>query len=870
MYPPPDERWHGYWYQLDSGEDDEQWGQQAGPRRSQEVSERYPVSYQAPGREDQRGQPGPDRPRTEVVPRNQSQSYEDGPRQQPLPRQFPPRRELPPPLRQTSPQQFSPQQFPLRQTSPQQFSPQQFPLRQTSPQRVLPPPAPLRYEPRPPASPPLPPLQPASRPLPAPLPPPLPPAPLQYEPRPLLPPLRSADPAQHAPATNGAEPGRRPPGSAGLDAGAKPVARAVDRLSPAAVTLVALLTAMGLLAAQLADTRSEHGASTLDCVYLLLFGLTLIYLPAAGRILMRETSRTERIVLVLLLGLALYTVKVLTSPGGPILNDEFIHYRNTQDILLSGHLFQYNSLLPTAAYYPGLASITAVLVKLTGLSIFTCGIMVVCAGRIVVSACFYLLAEKVTGSSRGAGMASLVYMANPMFLFWSAQFAYEDLGLPLVVFTVWWITRTRSLRDRRSAQAVTVLAIAALIVTHHISAFVLCAILAAVYLAERVLRYPRAESRYLGVYALLVGALAAFWFFVVAKPAASYLIGGNLEPAVKSVINIVSGSSGHRKPFGGAAAPPKWYELMGAVAILIIMGALLPAVIRAWRLFRARGLPAVTRRRAAIVIAAVIAIAFPFTLLPRLSAVGGAVSSRSSEWVFMGIGCVVGLLMEDIARWTRIGTQQFKRLERVGGLRTVLATLMLTVVFIGEISIGTSFFALLPTSPTAPGFPVYVRPDMITAAEWARQHLGTHQGFAADANNQLSLAAYGDEDTAYDDIIYPMFFTASMNSTVVQLIKSNHIKYVLLDWRATQATALSAGGFYFSQWEPGAGENQSLPVAYFEKFATYTCSHLIYHVGSLEIYDVSGIENGTCVSKPIPPATGKAAVGKATTKKATA
>ena len=92
--------------------------------------------------------------------------------------------------------------------------------------------------------------------------------------------------------------------------------------------------------------------------------------------------------------------------------------------------------------------------------------MVVGVARVIVSACIFLIAEKVTRSDRAAGVASLVYAANPMFLFWSSAFSYEDLGLPLVFFAVWWLGRTRT-AARYPAQLITVVVIFAVTVTHH-------------------------------------------------------------------------------------------------------------------------------------------------------------------------------------------------------------------------------------------------------------------------------------------------------------------------------------------------------------------------------------------------------------------
>ncbi len=47
--------------------------------------------------------------------------------------------------------------------------------------------------------------------------------------------------------------------------------------------------------------------------------------------------------------------------------DELLHYRTVDNILTTRHLFSPNSLLPVSPYYPGMETVTAVLVQLTGL-----------------------------------------------------------------------------------------------------------------------------------------------------------------------------------------------------------------------------------------------------------------------------------------------------------------------------------------------------------------------------------------------------------------------------------------------------------------------------------------------------------------------
>jgi Gpi18-like mannosyltransferase len=53
----------------------------------------------------------------------------------------------------------------------------------------------------------------------------------------------------------------------------------------------------------------------------------------------------------------------------------------------------------------------------------------------------FLFYEQVTRSSRMAGMATLIYMANPHFLFFDAIYSYETLALPLALFMLYILAR---------------------------------------------------------------------------------------------------------------------------------------------------------------------------------------------------------------------------------------------------------------------------------------------------------------------------------------------------------------------------------------------------------------------------------------------
>jgi hypothetical protein len=632
-----------------------------------------------------------------------------------------------------------------------------------------------------------------------------------------------------------------------------------DRLSMSVVlrcTALGLAFVAGLAFIAVAYFGSRRGSETSMFFWP---GLLLLFVPFALAALREHAHRRERLAMVIFLGVALYLVKVFGSPDAFIFSDEFIHLRNTQDILRTGDLFAPNPLLPTAVYYPGLAGATAGLVELTSLSPFAAGVLVIAAARVLFSACFFLVAEKVLGSSRGAAVASLIYAANPMFLFWSAAFSYENLALPLAVFVVWWLAHTRH-STNRPAHAVTIIAIIAVSVTHHVAGFALAALLCACWLAEGYTQRPpstagyaaRKARRHVGLMAIVAGAATLAWFFFVARPAASYLFTGNISPAMRQTGSLLLGDTAPRKLYNsGGYAAPVWEPVAGAVALGVLLLALPPALYHAWR----------HRNRAPMVVAMAVAVVFPLSLVPRLAPDGVAISGRSSEYIFVGLACVVGLLAEQVT-WRRRSQEGQAAARAVLGkcCRTPVVAGLITLVFVGEVTIGTAFYQRAPEASHPKGYPWSVQSDVITASKWAREHLGIHQRFGANAIDAFALATYGEQNTVKEDDVWPIFFAPKMNQTVVHGIRANRVRYLLVDSRMTRGVPPTPG-YYFSPQEPHAGQyTQSFPVAALKKFAASTCAQLLYNADEVKIYDVSRIENGSCVPPPARVAPEKKAV----------
>src|SRR5690349_15196202 len=102
-------------------------------------------------------------------------------------------------------------------------------------------------------------------------------------------------------------------------------------------------------------------------------GIFLLELPITALIAKRATPRNVRTALLLLYGMVSFAPKLLRNPTSPIYHDEFAHWRETDEILRVGKLFQPDPILSIVARFPGLHSATAAFVHVTGLTIWQAG-----------------------------------------------------------------------------------------------------------------------------------------------------------------------------------------------------------------------------------------------------------------------------------------------------------------------------------------------------------------------------------------------------------------------------------------------------------------------------------------------------------------
>ena len=206
--------------------------------------------------------------------------------------------------------------------------------------------------------------------------------------------------------------------------------RSKPRLAPVAVTTLA--AGVGVLICAYGESLSRGDQAHAMAVYWI--GVLVMALPIFFRLTGRDASPTERLALVCSLGLGLYLVKVMRDAPVFTFNDELIHAFNANQIAAHGHLFHANPILKVTPYYPGMEGATSAISAITGLSTYAAGTILIGAARLTLMASLFFLFRRISGSPRTAGLGTAIYAGNFNFFFYGAQYSYESLALPLLLF----------------------------------------------------------------------------------------------------------------------------------------------------------------------------------------------------------------------------------------------------------------------------------------------------------------------------------------------------------------------------------------------------------------------------------------------------
>jgi hypothetical protein len=568
-------------------------------------------------------------------------------------------------------------------------------------------------------------------------------------------------------------------------------------------------------------------------------GLAALYMPFAYRVVEPDVSREERIGLVIILGVGLYLVKVLQSPTAFIQFDELLHVRTAIDILDKDRLFSTNSLLPISPLYPGMEISTSAVANLTGLPLFWSGVLLLLVARIVFVSSLFLFIEFVSGSSRIAGIASLIYMGHSGFVFFHAMFAYEAFGfmfLSLVLLSE--VSAAQSSRYLASSLCLFLPLFLALTMTHHLTSvfaiiFLFALSLLRVFSGEALM--PRIRAFTLATIALL---LFTGWLFAIGSPVKNYVF-PVFESGLTEFSRLITGQNSGRKLFvaSDGLGLPIWQRLVALAAVAFTCLGLAIGFFRTMALKPASASVPVDRsplwwlgvgNNDRAILLTVLTLGFPVSVLLRLTEAGWEIGNRAGAFVFLGVGlvCAVGIIAFELA-----GSKS--------KFRSCSVAAILTILFVGGVISGAGQTAV-PTGYKVSADAFSIEPLGVTAASWTKEKLGTGWRFAADRVNRLLLATYGQQrviTTLQDRLdVSNLVLGDELSDEDLNSITSGKVDYLLVDSRLSKA--LPGVGVYFEKGEAFRIHQTPPSRQALRKFDRIRGVDRTFDNGPIAIYDV--------------------------------
>lgn len=621
---------------------------------------------------------------------------------------------------------------------------------------------------------------------------------------------------------------RRQPAAAAAD----PPKQKISTRRRTVLKLVCVGTACGATVAlqALSGYIARSTGTAPDLVFwsslLLGYGVTLAVVASRG------LSRSETALVIVLLSVAMQLTRYALYPSMFVYHDELQHVRTLENILALHKLFTPNATLPVSALYPGLETATAGLMSLTGLSLHTSGTLILVVARLVMSLAMFLVLCRLLNSTRAAGVACLIYIANPQYLFFNSQFAYQSLALALSFAYVFLLVSLSHQRTRIALMWLlpTSLAIAA---THHLTSWGLAALLLT-WLVVSV--YTGQRPRHLICATVLIVLSVMFWTGLQAHILFPYL-SEIFKQQIESGKQLLEGHV-RQTQFKASTADltPAWQQYASIACVLLLASLLVPSLWAGRRWF--------TRRRAAAIVLLLVAATYPLLPLGHLAGATADLSDRASGFVFVGVGFV-------LAAW--LITTPHPLLARFGGSQR-WRWLIPTAFVVGGLVcfIGNSLTASGPPDFRTPGRYIVggenraVDPVALAAAHWEGHHLAPYGRTFSDRTNGLLAATDGNQhaiSAAADGVStfqISRLLLAPPSSGDLSIVRQDHVQYLVVDTRI--ATDLPDVGEYVETGEFGQiGRTRPPSWSAVTKFNFVAGVSRVYDNGSIRIYDLRGI-----------------------------
>jgi hypothetical protein len=548
-------------------------------------------------------------------------------------------------------------------------------------------------------------------------------------------------------------------------------------------------------------------------------GLMLVSLAFLGAVAFGDLTSAQAVTLCCLLGGVLYLMKLGREPHAFIYTDELQHVRSTAALLAGARLFVANPINPVLAHYPGLHVATAAIARLTGLSAFAAGNLLIAAARILLMASLFALFNRLLRSSKLAAIGVLVYAANPAYMYFDAQFSYESLALPLAVTALALVIREPG--DRMSPAVTNVLIallIAATIFTHHITGIVLGPLMLLFGAASWGRSADRRQQAIRGLgWGTAASVGMAAWIVFVAPDTWHYLA-PDIKSTLQTIPNFLSGKVQARTPFAKSPLPtPRYEEAAGLLSVVLdFVFLLFGAFVGRRRQMRTGHLVL------CLFLGLVYFASLPLQLLQGATA--APIAPRIWETSFIGL-----------APLAAVGVTWL--IERNGRLMFAAVAVSTFVMLMGGATIRSGPNIRLPGPYLPSGGPLAATPDTLRAARWFLKNYGPDRRIMADETLASVFGAYAlaTPETYQNFGIKPwrVFLTPTLTPAGAYELARSGTQFVVVDRRITRYRAF--GGYYFSPQEPRE-PYATVPPHDIDKFATSPGFTEIYDSGNIVIY----------------------------------
>ena len=592
---------------------------------------------------------------------------------------------------------------------------------------------------------------------------------------------------------------------------------------PAAFPLIALLSSVGTLAVAAAYAAGREGWPYLSALYWP--GQLLVYVPIALRAYSpRLTRPAEGFALLLLLCVQQTLLFRMYSPLALKFPDELQHWRGTVNVIQSGTLDQANFSLPVAVHYPGLEALGGAVSASTGLPVTATAFIVAALLHLLLVCALYVLCLRIRADWRVATLACIIYAANPHYMFFDAMYIYQSLALPFLLLAVWALRLLRLPGRAAGSWVVLLIAIGVVTVSHHITSFVMVALLGSLAAAGLCRSRPARELRPMAAWLVATAAVLA-WVLLVARDVVGYLA-PPLAQLGASATGLLHGQFGATAPGAAPLAEPLDERLatIGALGILVFL------VVRG-----SRGLwPERHAEPWTLLLIGGALLIFVAGALRLVASDGAELSGRSSTFIYIPVALVAAIALRDIrSRPGRQGTGR-RGPALLGGAAPAVAA---AVILMGGVADGwPPIWDRLPGPYLATGFERSVDPQGVAAAEWALGAVGPGHRWAQDSTGNSLLGTIGDQNTVR--AVGVLFDGKGADAAARSLVKHEDIQFLAVDLR--DSMQLPASGAYFPV-DPNAERYRSpLPRTDLEAPDRVSGVSRIYDSGDICLYDLRG------------------------------